>query len=289
MNPTAAGAATPRAAARPAATAPRWAGAGATAQFAVLTARSLREVLADKRIAVFGLLQPLILLALLTQVFGTLVDTRNFPGGTDYVDFLVPALLVTTAIGTAPGAGLALVKDLENGMVSRFRSLPVRMGLVVVARSVAELARTALELAALLTCAWLLFGFSPSGGPVGAVTAYMVALAVAWALMWVNLALGAWLRDPRLLQSLGFLVVMPLTFASSAFAPTDGLPGWLRFVAVVNPVTHAVDAARALALGWPAGPQVVAALATGLALTALSAAAAVRTIRRPDRRDGKGR
>ncbi|MBY8854150.1 ABC transporter permease, partial [Saccharothrix sp. MB29] len=89
------------------------------------------------------------------------------------------------------------------------------------------------------------------------VAALAVAVLVVWALMWVFLALGAWLRSTEVMQSIGFVVVFPLMFASSAFVPVHALPGWLQVVAAVNPMTYAVNAARHLSSGEAVGSSVV--------------------------------
>jgi ABC-2 type transport system permease protein len=104
---------------------------------------------------------------------------------------------------------------------------------------------------------------------------------VSWALSWVFLAVGAWVRDAESMQSVGFLAMFPLMFASSAFVPIDGLPGWLRVIATINPLTYAVDASRNLALDLPVGSGVVAALAASAGLLLVGVIAAVRGFRRP--------
>ncbi|NUT96633.1 MAG: ABC transporter permease, partial [Saccharothrix sp.] len=110
--------------------------------------------------------------------------------------------------------------------------------------------------------------------------ALALSLAVGWGLGWVFLAIATWLRNAELMQTVGFLAMFPLMFASSAYVPVSGLPGWLQAVANVNPLTHAVDAARALALAHPV-TGVVGALVTSAALAVVGWAFAVRGFRRP--------
>jgi ABC-2 type transport system permease protein len=124
------------------------------------------------------------------------------------------------------------------------------------------------------------FGFRPDGGVLGTLAALGLALVVGWALSWVFIAIAAWVRKAELMQTVGFLAMFPLMFASSAFVPVNGLPGWLQAVAKVNPLTYAVDAARSLALAHPV-TGVAGALVTSGAIAAIGAFFAVRGFRRP--------
>lgn len=250
-------------------------------QIRVLTSRAIRAELSDRRVVVIRMLQPIVFLLVLSQVFGSMVDRSILPVGVSYLDYLLPAILVTSGVSSAAGAGMVFSRDMENGVMTRLRSLPISMSSLLVARGLADLARTAAQLVVLIVAAVALSGFSPAGGPLGLACAVGLAALVTWSLIWVFLALAAWLRSMEAVQSISAMVTFPLMFASSAFAPLDGLPAWLRAVAVVNPLTYAIDASRALALGLPAGQQVAAAVATSLAVTVVAVCAAVRGFRRP--------
>ncbi|MQA08830.1 MAG: ABC transporter permease [Pseudonocardiaceae bacterium] len=258
-----------------------WRGSGTATQLLVLTGRSLRALINEPRLVVLSLLQPLIMLVLFSQVFSSIAQTDSFPPGVSYINYLMPAILVTTGIGAAMQSGIGLVTDMKNGMLGRFRSLPIKSWSVLLARSLADLVRTSVQLTILLVTAVVLFGFSPSGGIGGVLTALALALMVSWALSWVFLAIGSWLRNAESMQQVGFLAMFPLMFASSAYVPLDGLPVWLRAVATVNPLTYAVDASRNLALAMPVGTGVLSAVAASAALLAVGAFAAVRGFRKP--------
>lgn len=258
-----------------------WRGGGLATQLWVLTGRQIRSMYGDRRLALFSLTQPVIMLFLLSEVFGSMASRDTFPHGVRYIDYVVPALLVTTGIGSAQGAGVGLVRDTDNGMVARFRVLPTRLFLVLVARSVADLVRVFTELMVLLTVGVIALDFRPSGGVLGTAAALLLTLFVIWSLIWCFIALAAWLRSVELMSSIAILVMFPLMFASSAFVPLSGLPEWLRVVAKVNPVTYAVDSSRSLALGWDSGPGVVGAIAINTALLAVAMYVAARTFKRP--------
>jgi ABC-2 type transport system permease protein len=260
---------------------PRWRGTGVGNQIAILTGRSLRALVNDPKLMVLSLLQPLVMLLLFSQVFGSMAGGANFPAGVTYINYLMPAILVTSGVGAALQSGIGLVTDMKNGVLGRLRSLPVSNVSVLVARSLSDLVRTAVQLLVLLIAATVLFDFSPAGGLLGVLPAFLLALAVSWALSWIFLAVGAWVRNAESMQTVGFLAMFPLMFASSAFVPIDGLPLWLRVVATINPLTYAVDASRNLALAMPVGNGVIGALAASVGLLAVGVVAAVRGFRRP--------
>ncbi|MGW2325789.1 ABC transporter permease [Streptomyces sp. NPDC001700] len=247
-----------------------WRGGSVATQLWVLTARQIRSMYGDTRLALFSLVQPLIMLLLLSEIFGSMANPDDFPHQVRYIDYLMPALLVTTGLGSAQGAGVGLVRDMDNGIVARFRVLPTRLPLVLVARSLADLVRVLTELIVLLACGTLFFGFRPSGGVLGTAGALLLTVFVIWSLIWCFIALAAWLRSVEVMSSIAVLVMFPLMFASSAFVPLKGLPEWLRVVAKVNPVTYAVDGSRRLSLGWDPGFVVLGALVTSAVLMAVA-------------------
>ncbi|WP_309113804.1 ABC transporter permease [Saccharothrix sp.] len=261
-------------------TATRWRGTDFGTQVLVLTHRSLRTLVSDPRMIVFSVLQPLIMLTLFSQIFAGIANTPGFPAGVSYIDYLMPAILVNTAMQSALQAGVGLVTDMKNGVLARFRSLPIRLGSVLVARSLSDLVRTAAQLVLMLLFAVTIFGFSPAGGVAGVTVALGLSLAVGWGLGWIFLAVATWVRNAELMQTVGFLAMFPLMFASSAYVPVSGLPGWLQAVANVNPLTHAVDAARGLALAQPVS-GVAGALVTSAGLAVVGWIFAVRGFRKP--------
>lgn len=258
-----------------------WRGTGIGRQIGILTGRSLRALISDPKLVIFSVLQPLIMLLLFSQVFSSMAQTASFPAGVSYINYLMPAILITTGVGASLQSGIGLVTDMKNGVLARLRSLPLDPSSVLVARGLSDLIRTAIQLVILLVSAVVLFDFSPTGGLTGVLFAFLLALAVSWSLSWIFIAVGTWVRNAESMQSLGFLAMFPLMFASSAFVPLDGMPGWLRVIATINPLTYAVDASRNLALAMPVGYGVVAALALAAGLTVVGIVTAVRGFQRP--------
>lgn len=258
-----------------------WRGAGLGTQILVLTGRSLRALIKDPRVIIFSLLQPLIMLSLFSQVFGKAMMGSIGPVGGSYINYLMPAILVTTGIGSALQSGVGLITDMKNGVLARFRALPIWMGSVLLARSLSDLIRTAAQLVILLLAGRVLFGFSPAGGLGGVLSALGLSLLVSWSLTWIFLAIASWVRKEEVMQSVGFLAMFPLMFASSAFVPLDVLPSWLKVVATINPLTYAVDASRDLSLALSVGTGVLSALATSGLLCAVGIGFALKGFRRP--------
>ncbi|GHA90694.1 ABC transporter permease [Streptomyces tendae] len=260
---------------------PTWQGSSLTAQLLILTGRSVRANFTHVKVVVLSMLQPVFMLLLLSQVFGAIVDRGHLPDGVAYLDFLLPALLVTTGIGPAVASGIGLVRDMDNGAVARLRTLPIHAPLLLFARSFADLLRTTAQLVILVVVAVVFLDADPAGGPFGLLAAVLLTCVVVWAMTWIFLALGAWLRNPEAMQSAGYLVTFPLMFASSAFVPKERLPDWLQVLATVNPLSYAMEANRALALDQPLGGQVWSALGAGVLVATVGSITAVRAFLRP--------
>ena len=210
----------------------------------VMAVRQLRKVLRRPTYIVYLFLQPVILVLLFRYVFGGAIHT----GSVSYVDFLLPGIIVMTAVFGALTTGLGLTEDLKAGVVDRFRSLPIARSAVLVGRTAADLAVNTLTIVLMLVLG-MAVGFRPSQPVWQVALAGVLVLAFAYVFSWISACIGLAVRDPETAQSIGFIWVFPLVFASSAFVPTDSMPGVVRAFADANPVTLVVDAARALTIG----------------------------------------
>ena len=209
-----------------------------------MAVRQLRKVLRRPTYVVYLFVQPVILVLLFRYVFGGAIHT----GSVSYVDFLLPGIIVMTAVFGALTTGLGLTEDLKAGVVDRFRSLPIARSAVLVGRTAADLAVNTLTLVLMLLLG-VAVGFRPSQPAWQVALAGLLVLAFAYVFSWISAFIGLAVRDPETAQSVGFIWVFPLVFASSAFVPTDSMPGVVRAFADANPVTLVVDAARALTIG----------------------------------------
>ncbi|MGW9368140.1 ABC transporter permease, partial [Streptomyces albidoflavus] len=230
----------PPAVPRPAAV-PAFGGSSLLTQIRVLTGRSLRAMVTDPGIVLFGLIQPVVILFVLTQVFSKMGMPPHFPDGVSYLDYVLPAVLVDNAAQSAMQSGVGLVEDQKNGIVARLRSLPVHPGALLAARSLVGLVRSAVQIAVIMALAMTVLGYSPNGGAAELALSAGLTLFISFSLGWAFIAAGAWLRRAEPLQNLALIVIFPLMFASSAYVPVADLPAWLGAVASVNPLTYAID------------------------------------------------
>jgi ABC transporter DrrB family efflux protein len=210
----------------------------------VMAARQLRKILRRPTYVVYLFVQPVIFALLFRYVFGGAIDT----GDISYVDYLLPGIITMTAIFGALTTGLGLTEDMAAGAVDRFRSLPIARSAVLLGRTAADLTTNAVSLIVMLLIG-LAVGFRPSEPVYDVVLALALVLAFAYVFSWISAFIGVTVRNPETAQSVAFVWVFPLVFASSAFVPTTGMPEAVQTFADVNPVTLVVDAARALTIG----------------------------------------
>jgi ABC-2 type transport system permease protein/oleandomycin transport system permease protein len=210
----------------------------------VMTARQLRKIMRRPMYVVYLFVQPVLLVLLFRYVFGGAIDT----GSVSYVDYLMPGIIVMTAIFGALTTGLGLTEDLAAGVVDRFRSLPMARSAVLLGRTGADLVANTITLLVMLAIGFAV-GFRPTEPVYDVVLGLALVLAFAFVFSWISAVVGLAVRNPETAQSVGFIWVFPLVFASSAFVPSATMPGALRAFADVNPVTLVVDAARALMIG----------------------------------------
>jgi ABC-2 type transport system permease protein len=218
-------------------------------------------------------------LTLFSQVFRSLANTPGFPRGIEYIDYLLPAIVVTTVAQNAVQSAVGIATDLNTGVVDRFRSLPIARAAVPVARSISDFLRSGFQVLVMILLGFAVFGFRFHGGVLGAAGMVLLSMAFAWAMTWVFLAFGVSTRNPETAQVAGFMVLFPLMFASSSYVPVDTLPGWLQAIAKVNPLSYMVDANRALVLGWELRDDLVQALAAIVVVAGVGIALTVRSWR----------
>jgi ABC-2 type transport system permease protein/oleandomycin transport system permease protein len=210
----------------------------------VMAGRQLRKTLRKPMLLIFAFVQPVMFVLMFRYVFGGAIDT----GGVDYVDFLMPGIIVQTAIFGALMTGIGLTEDLSRGVVDRFRSLPISRAAVLFGRTAADIAMNVMTLSVMLLVG-VAVGFRPSEPAPELLLAFLLVLAFSYVFSWISAFVGLSVKDPETAQSAGFIWVFPLTFVSSAFVPTDSMPAALQWFADINPVTLAANAARALTIG----------------------------------------
>jgi ABC transporter DrrB family efflux protein len=228
----------------------------AVADGLVLAKRNLVQIPRIPELLVFAMIQPVMFVLLFRYVFGGAIDV----GGESYVNFLMAGIFVQTVAFGSVSTGIGLAEDLQRGLVDRFRSLPMARSAVLTGRTIADLVRNLFVVLVMLVVG-LLIGFRPEAGLAGWAGAIGLLLLLSFAFSWVGATIALMMRSVEAVQSAGFIWLFPLTFASSAFVQTDGMPGWLQAFANNQPITQVVDAVRGFLLGQPVGSHGWQALA----------------------------
>jgi ABC transporter DrrB family efflux protein len=208
----------------------------------VLTRRSIARIRREPETLADVTFMPVIFILMFAYVFGGAI---RLPGSGSYHEYLIGGMLGMGLAQTAPGVAVALVTDMSTGLMDRFRSLPMSRWAVLVARSIAELL-TQMISAVIVVCVGLAIGWRVHTNAGDVIAALALALLFGYAFTWAGVWLGMLLRSPEAAQQLGFIVFLPLTFISSAFVPTQGMPGWLQPVANWNPMSALAAACRHL-------------------------------------------
>ena len=245
----------------------------------VLAKRSLLRIRRQPDLLVGFTVQPVMFVLLFVYVFGGAISTPGF----DYVDFLIPGIIVQSMCFGGFVTALGLSEDLKKGLMDRFRSLPMSRSAVLTGRTLADIFSNVVQLVVMIGVG-LLVGFSFATGVPEIVAGILLMLLIGYAFSWVFAFIGLTASSPEAANAYGFTILFPLTFVSSAFVPVDSMPSWLQPIAEHNPFTTMVDAARALFLDTPAGNDVWLAVVWCLAIVAVFAPLSAWRYRRAIRR-----
>ena len=192
--------------------------------------------------------QPIMFLVLFTAVFGGAIAT----GGESYTNYLMAGILVQTIAFGSTTTAIAVTNDMQKGIVDRFRSLPMSNLAVLTGHVVSDLFRNGLS-AVVMIVAGLAIGFRPSADFADWLMILALVGLFTFALSWLSAIMGLVAKSVEGVQWMTFVIIFPLTFASSAFVEPSTMTPWLRGFAENQPVTHMIDAMRALMVGTPMG------------------------------------
>jgi ABC-2 type transport system permease protein/oleandomycin transport system permease protein len=248
----------------------------AVADTAVIAKRNLLRIPRQPDLWVSFTLQPLMFVLLFVYVFGGAIQT---PGYDDYADFLMPGIMAQTMAFGGFVTAIGLSDDLRKGLIDRFRSLPMARSAVLAGRTLADVATNAVSIVVIVVVG-LLVGFNFSTSPFEVAAGLGLLLLFGYAFSWIFAFIALYSSSPEGAQSLGFVLIFPITFASSAFAPTASMPAAVEAFANANPFSTVVDATRALFVGSPAGNDVWGAVLWSIGLIVVFAALSVHKYRR---------
>lgn len=214
----------------------------------VVAKRNVIKIKRVPEVLVFVLLSPIMFVLLFAYVFGGAIDV---PGGS-YREFLIGGIFAQTVIFGATFTGAGLADDMQKGIISRFRSLPMSRSAVLVGRTASDVIYNVLSLL-IMALTGFLVGWRLHNGFVKGALGFILLLAFAYAFSWVMAYVGLLVPSVEVINNASFMVIFPLTFVANTFVPSESLPAALRHFAEWNPVSAVTQAARELFGNIPPG------------------------------------
>jgi ABC-2 type transport system permease protein len=207
---------------------------------ALLKIKHVPEQLAD--VTMF----PIMFVLMFTYLFGGALAGST----SDYLQYLLPGIVVQTIVMISVYTGHTLNRDVQRGVFDRIRSLPVWQPTVLIGALLGDAARYTMA-AAIIVVLGVILGFRPDGGFVGVVAGVGLVLLFSFSLSWLWTSLGLVMRSPEALMGVSMSILFPLTFVSNIFVDPETMPGWLQEVVEANPISHLATAVRSLMAGDP--------------------------------------
>jgi ABC-2 type transport system permease protein len=218
---------------------------------------------------------PVMFVLMFTYLFGGAIA-----GSTgEYLDYILPGILVMSVLFTTVYSGVALNTDLTKGVVDRFRSLPIWRPAPLVGSLLGDSVRY-LVAGTVIILLGVILGYRPGAGVGGALAALALVVAFAFGLSWVFMTIGLLMRSPNAVMNAGFMGIFPLTFLSNVFVDPDTLPVGLEAFVDVNPISILATASRGLMEGNADAGDIVIVLCVAAALTAVFAPLTTRLYRK---------
>ena len=207
---------------------------------------------------------PVMFVLMFTYIFGGAIAGST----ADYLDYILPGILVMSVLFTTVYSGVALNTDLTKGVVDRFRTLPVWRPAPLVGALLGDSVRYFVA-GTVIVVLGMILGYRPGAGMGGVLLALLLVIVFAFALSWVFQTIGLIMRSPNAVMNAGFMGIFPLTFLSNVFVDPATLPSGLEAFVDVNPISILADASRGLMDGNAAAGDVLISLGTAAALTAI--------------------
>jgi oleandomycin transport system permease protein len=221
-------------------------------------------------------LQPIVFVTLFVFLFGGAIKGES---RRTYLEYVLPGIMVLTVVFASMGTGIGLNTDVTKGIFDRFRSMPISRSAPLTGTIMGDFIRYLVSIGVVFAYGSLL-GFRIATNPLSALGAVGLMFVFGFAVGWIWVLLGLYVKSPQSLQGFGFIVMFPLAFGSNVFIPASTLPGWLQAWVKINPVTALTGAVRGLMLGGPVATSAWHSIAWSIAITAVFAPLAVRRYRR---------
>ena len=214
----------------------------------VTTWRNLMKIIRVPEILLFSLIQPIMFVLLFSYVFGAAIDIP----GDGYTSFLMAGIFAQTVVFGSTYSGSAMAQDLKDGIIDRFRTLPMSGAAVLIGRTNGDLVINALSMVVMMGTGFVV-GWRVNSSVPEFLAGVTLLLLFAYAFSWVMAFLGMSVKSPEIINNASFLILFPLTFISNAFVPSENLPTPLRIFAEWSPVSSLVQSARELFGNVPPG------------------------------------
>jgi oleandomycin transport system permease protein len=242
-----------------------------------LARRNMLQIKQDPESMFDAVLMPVIFTLLFVYVFGGAVAGKG--NQQEYVNYVIPGLMAMMGMNISMAVGSGVNDDFRKGVMDRFRTMPIARSSVLIAKIVVEMGRMLIAISILLGMGFAL-GLSIHTDVLHLFGAIALSAVFGASLMWIFILLGLALKTAQAVQGVAMLVLMPLQFGSSIFAPPTTMPGWLEGFTKVNPLSNLADASRALINGGSYAHPVWVTLAWSVGITVVTMPLAVGRFRK---------
>ena len=236
----------------------------------LMTGRQLRALARQPAYLVISLIQPVIWLFLFGSLFRKIVELPGF-GGASYLDYLVPGVVIMSALSTSMWSGMTVLEEIDRGIMDRFLVLPLHRSAIINASVIMQSIMTTVQSLIIVALGWAAGAHYP-GGAAGVLVLIAGSVLIAIVFSAFSNTVGMLARQRETIIGINTFLLLPLTFLSSAFIVTALMPHWMRNVADGNPVNWALEAGRAAMSASPDWGRVLA-WGGGLALLAIAVTA----------------
>jgi ABC-2 type transport system permease protein len=218
---------------------------------------------------------PIMMVLMFTYLFGGALAGSV----TEYLQYLLPGIMVTSVVMITMYTGIGVNIDIEKGVFDRFRTLPVWRPAALVGALFGDVFRY-ITAALVILCVGLILGFRPDGGFAGVALGILLLVGFSFAFSWIWTLFGLILRSEKSVMGVSMMVLFPLTFLSNVFVEPSTMPGWLRVFTELNPITHLVAAVRGLMQGSPDAGEITWVLVAAAVIIAVFGTLTMRSYNR---------
>jgi ABC-2 type transport system permease protein len=212
----------------------------------LLTARSLRSIPRVPERLLDVTIQPIVFILLFLYVFGSAIHVS----GISYKDYLFPGIIGQSLAFGIIGAGVATSNDMTEGVVDRFRSMPISRLSIISGQVMGQFCEALLGMTITIAVG-LALGWNPHLTFGHGVELLALMLLAVFAFTWTGVFFGMLVRSPDAMQGMGFIIILPLTFMAGTFVPIAGLDAVPRAIAQWDPISALVASVRGLTQGYP--------------------------------------